>query len=99
MGERVGVLVAQFCGHSSEPSEQSASPSQAHSRGTQTVLLHWKDKPLHVIGGQETSSLPSSQSASLSHTKEEETHWPFVQRNSESEHRLAAGIDGNIYIF
>lgn len=91
MAERVGVFVAQFSGHSSEPSEQSSSPSQAQSRGTQTVLLHWKDAELQVIGGQEASSLSSSQSASLSHTKAEETHWPLVQVNSESVHSLGTG--------
>lgn len=32
--------------------------------------------------GQEVSSLPSKQSASSSHRKEEEMHWPFAQRNS-----------------
>lgn len=80
----------QFRGHSSEPSEQSVSPSQAHRRGTQTLLLHWKDAALHVTGGQEASSLPSSQSASSSHTKEDDTHWPFPQRNSPSVHRFGA---------
>lgn len=82
--------VPQFWGHSSEPSEQSASPSQAHRRGTQTVLLHWKDAELQVRGGQEASSLPSSQSASSSHTKEDDTHWPLLQRNSLFVHCFGA---------
>lgn len=83
-----GLFVPQFWGHSSELSGQSVSPSQAHSRGTQTVLLHWKAVALQVTGGQEASSLPSSQSASSSHTKEADTHWPFLHRNSVSMHCL-----------
>lgn len=95
MSAEAGLLVPQFCGHSSEPSAQSASPSQAHRRGTQTVLLHWKAVALQVVGGQEASSLPSSQSASSSHTKEAETHWPLPQRNSLFVHCLGAeGEDG-----
>ena len=90
MAAVAGVCPPQVWGHSSEPSAQSASPSQAHRRGTQTVLLHWKDVELQVMGGQEASSLPSSQSASSSHTKEDDTHWPFVQRNSVSVHCLGA---------
>lgn len=64
----------QCWGHSSEPSAQSVSPSQAHRRGTHTPLLHRKDVALQVAGRQEASSLPSSQSASSSHTKEDDTH-------------------------
>lgn len=81
-----GLCVPQLLGHSSEPSEQSTSPSQAHRRGTQTVLLHWKDVALQVTGGHDASSLPSSQSASSSHTKEADTHWPLPQRNSDCGH-------------
>lgn len=76
----------QLLDHSSEPSEQSASPSHAHSFGTHTVLLHWKDAALQVAAGHDTSSLPSSQSASSSHTKDVDTHWPLVQRNSVRGH-------------
>lgn len=85
-----GFITPQFWGHSSEPSAQSTSPSQAQRRGTQAELLHWKDVPLQVTGGQETSSLPSSQSASSSHTKEVDTHWPFLQLNSFFVHCLGA---------
>uniref|UniRef100_A0A3B3BLV0 Uncharacterized protein n=1 Tax=Oryzias melastigma TaxID=30732 RepID=A0A3B3BLV0_ORYME len=74
-----GALAWQLWGHSSEPSGQSMSPSQAHRRGTQMLLLHWKDVELQVMGGQEASSLPSSQSSSSSHTKEPEMHWPFLK--------------------
>lgn len=90
MAAAPGLCVPQFLGHSSEPSAQSASPSQAHRRGMQTVLLHWKDVALQVAGGQEASSLASSQSASSSHTKEEDTHWPFPQRNSVLVHCFGA---------
>lgn len=83
-----GLTVPQFWGHSSEPSGQSVSPSQAHRRGTHMVLLHWKDPELQVTGGQDASSLPSSQSDSSSHTKEADTHWPLLQRNSELVHCL-----------
>lgn len=89
-GEDVCPPEPQFWGHSSEPSRQSASPSQDHRRGMQMVLLHWKDAELQVAGGQEASSLPSSQSASSSHTNEDDTHWPFLQRNSVSVHCLGA---------
>lgn len=78
--------VPQLLGHSSEPSEQSTSPSQAHRRGTHTVLLHWKDVALQVAAGHDASSLPSSQSASSSHTKDADTHWPLAQRNSVRGH-------------
>lgn len=88
------VCFLQFSGHSSELSRQSGSPSQAHRRGMQTVLLHWKDEELQVTAGQESSSLPSLQSASLSHTKVEEMHWPFLQRNSEFVHCLGATTEG-----
>lgn len=85
-----GLFVPQVCAHSSEPSEQSTSPSHNHRRGIQTVLLHWKDIELQVTGGQEASSLPSSQSASSSHTKEDDTHWPFLQLNSAAVHCFGA---------
>uniref|UniRef100_A0A665X8C7 Uncharacterized protein n=1 Tax=Echeneis naucrates TaxID=173247 RepID=A0A665X8C7_ECHNA len=41
-------FAAQFSGHSSDPSTQSMSPSQRHNTGTHTVLLHWKDRSLHL---------------------------------------------------
>lgn len=88
------VCVPQVLGHSSEPSAQSVSPSQAHRRGRQMVLLHWKDEALQVTGGQEASSLASSQSASSSHTKEDDTHWPFLQRNSLFVHCFVTKREG-----
>lgn len=90
-GTLSGLGDPQLLGHSSEPSEQSASPSQAHRRGKHTVLLHWKDAALQVTAGHDASSLPSSQSASSSHTKEADTHWPLPQRNSVLGHCLDAG--------
>uniref|UniRef100_A0A6Q2YH39 Uncharacterized protein n=1 Tax=Esox lucius TaxID=8010 RepID=A0A6Q2YH39_ESOLU len=63
-------LPAQFWGHSSEPSAQSASPSQAQRLGTHTVAV-----------GQDVSSEPSEQSLSLSHTNDLAMHWPLEQLN------------------
>lgn len=74
MGTVSGVFVPQLLGHSSEPSAQSTSPSHAQRLGTQTELLHLKEVELQVAGGQEASSVPSSQSASSSQTKEVEMH-------------------------
>lgn len=78
-------------GASSELSAQSASPSQTHRRGTHAELLQRKEMELQVVVGQEASSLPSSQSASSSHTKDVEMHWPLVQRNSPFVHSFGAG--------
>uniref|UniRef100_A0A3P8P3L6 Uncharacterized protein n=1 Tax=Astatotilapia calliptera TaxID=8154 RepID=A0A3P8P3L6_ASTCA len=57
-----------FWGHSSDPSEQSLSPSQRHIAGTHIELLHWKERELQVGLGQDASSEPSEQSLSLSQT-------------------------------
>ncbi len=92
----LAIPVLHFWGNSSEPSVQSASPSQTHSRGTHCALLHLKELEAHVVGGQETSSLPSSQSRSSSHTNAALTHWPLPQRNSPSRHlRGSASGDGD----
>lgn len=86
----LGVPGRHFWGSSSEPSAQSASPSQTHNRGTHCALLHLKEVELHVVGGQEASSLPSSQSISPSHTNAVVTHWPLPHLNSPSIHRRGA---------
>ena len=78
-------------GDSSEPSAQSASPSQAHRRGTHREFLQRKEMALQVMGGQDASSLPSSQSASSSHANDDEMHWPLAQRNSLLVHSFGAG--------
>uniref|UniRef100_A0A3Q2WE64 Uncharacterized protein n=1 Tax=Haplochromis burtoni TaxID=8153 RepID=A0A3Q2WE64_HAPBU len=78
-----------FWGHSSDPSEQSLSPSQRHIAGTHIELLHWKERELQVGLGQDASSEPSEQSLSLSQTKLLDMHWPLAQRNSRSSHCLA----------
>ena len=84
----------QRCGHSSEPSSQSGSPSQAQSSGMQVVLLHWKLAGPQVGTGQDTSSEPSKQSRSESQTNFGAMHLPSLQRNSSWEHVLgAAGTD------
>uniref|UniRef100_A0A3Q1H948 Uncharacterized protein n=1 Tax=Anabas testudineus TaxID=64144 RepID=A0A3Q1H948_ANATE len=65
------------CSHSSDPSAQSASPSQRHRAGTHTELLHWKAPEMQVGLGQEASSEPSEQSLSLSQMKDVDIHWPL----------------------
>ena len=87
----LGVTPAQARAPSSEPSEQSSSPSQAQNWGTHTLLSHWKEPWAQVGAGQEASSEPSGQSASSSQRKEEEMHSPLSQRNSPSVQFLATG--------
>uniref|UniRef100_A0A3Q3Q5A3 Uncharacterized protein n=1 Tax=Monopterus albus TaxID=43700 RepID=A0A3Q3Q5A3_MONAL len=65
------------------PSGQSMSPSQTHRRGIQAPFVHWNPTALQVTGGQEVSSLPSSQSFMLSHTEEDDTHWPWATPNEK----------------
>lgn len=95
--QRTVVLLGcppQFSGHSSDPSVQSLSPSQRQRASTHTELLHWKELPLQVGLGQETSSEPSEQSLSLSQTNEVDIHWPLAHLNSSALHCLAAGEAG-----
>lgn len=90
-----GWGVPQCFGHSSEPSSQSGSPSQAQSWGMHMELLHWKLAGPQVGMGQDASSEPSKQSRSKSQTNFGAMHLPSLQRNSSWEHVLgAAGTDG-----
>ena len=89
-----GRGVPQCFGHSSEPSSQSGSPSQAQSWGMHMELLHWKLAGPQVGVGQDASSEPSKQSRSKSQTNFGAMHLPSLQRNSSWEHVLgAAGSD------
>uniref|UniRef100_A0AAQ4S6S9 Uncharacterized protein n=1 Tax=Gasterosteus aculeatus aculeatus TaxID=481459 RepID=A0AAQ4S6S9_GASAC len=93
-----------FCGHSSEPSGQSASPSQLHWVGTHTESLHWKElelqvgvhclaaNPPHVAG---SSSVPSPQSSVPSQIHLLVTHLPFPHFNWVELHMKAASVSEN----
>lgn len=78
----------QFCGHSSEPSTQSTSPSQAQRLGMHMDELQRKWAGPQVVAWQWASSEPSRQSRSPSHTNCGEMHLPSWHRKSSWEHVL-----------
>ena len=81
---------------SSELSPQSLSPSHTHLCQMQRPLLHWKYFGPHVVTGQSASSLPSSQSACLSHFQLSGIQPPVSEQRNSSEWQLLLGIEAKI---
>lgn len=82
----------QRSGPSSELSEQSGSPSQLHMSGTHSEVLQRRWLGPQVRGEEHlSSSLPSPQSSSPSHTYVVAKHFRLAHMNSPLGQALASG--------